>query len=117
MSLPATLQRRLDWAKLPVGVLILLLQRTPAVRVMATAVEFALSSPLGHVLKSSLATAAALGGVNTLAGATELSASQPSPAQLAAGVNATIAFSITGTISEPETWTVGGTTPPGLTYN
>ncbi len=96
--------------------LVVLLQRTPAVRAIATAAEFVLSAPLGNVLRSSLAAATALGGIHTIAGATELASSTPSPAQLAVGTNTNIAFGVTGTLGDATSWNVSGSVPPGLTF-
>jgi len=109
-------QRRLRWLNVPTVTLIALLQRTPVVRALIATEEFVLSSPIGAVLKSALATAASLGAVHSLAGATQLATTAPSPLAATVGTPVTIGFSITGTLSEPETWTVSGTVPPGLSF-
>ena len=109
-------QRRLCWLNVPTFTLIALLQRTPVVRALIATEEFVLSSPIGAVLKSALATAASLGAVHSLAGATQLATTAPSPLAATVGTPVTIGFSITGTLSEPETWTVSGTVPPGLSF-
>ena len=49
------LARRFHWLQLPAVVLITLLQRTPVLRVLASAESACISSPLGQVLRSSLA--------------------------------------------------------------
>jgi len=61
-----------SWINLPGGLLIALLQRTPAVQVAATAEDFALASPISAILKASVAGLASLGGLHSLAGATNL---------------------------------------------
>ncbi|HYD84181.1 MAG TPA: immunoglobulin domain-containing protein [Opitutus sp.] len=117
MKLSQSFHRRLHWINLPTTLLVALLQRTPVARVVTGAGEFVMSSPLGAVLKSSVAAFASLGAVHSLAGATQLSTTAPSPFSATVGAAVTIGFSITGTLSEPETWTVGGSVPPGLTFN
>lgn len=117
MKLSPVLLRRLHWINLPTVALIALLQRTPVVRVAIVVEDFVLSSRIGALLKSSLAASVSLGAVHTLAGATELSTSQNSPVTVAAGSSVSIGFAITGTLSEPESWLVGGSVPPGLTFN
>ena len=108
---------QLFWLNLPTTLLITLLQRSPALKLAAVADEMVIASPLGAVLRSALAATASLGVMHTLAGATELSPSQPSPASGTVGTLLTIAFSITGTTSGPESWTVGGAVPPGMSFS
>lgn len=111
------LLRRLQWLNLPATLLIALLQRTPVVRVAATAADYALtSSPLSAVLKSAATMLGALGAVHTLAGATVLSPSTPSPASATVGTDLTVAFTVTGAQSAAGSWTIGGSVPPGLTF-
>lgn len=110
--------RRLQWLNLPATLLLALLQRTPVVRVAASAADYALtSSPLGAVLKSAATLLGALGAVHTLAGATVLSPSTPSPASATVGTDLTVAFTVTGAQSAAGSWTIGGSVPPGLTFN
>ena len=117
MHIPTISQRRLIWLNLPCSILIALLQRAPVLRVAAVAEEMVLSSPLGAVLKGAFVGVAALGTVHTLAGATELAASQSSPASATVGSSITIAFSILGTVSGADSWTTGGSVPPGLSFS
>ncbi len=116
MKILRPVMRHLRWLNLPTVTLLALLQRTPVVRVLIATEEFVLASPIGAVLKSFAAVAASLGAVHSLAGATQLATTSPSPFAATAGTPVTIGFSITGTLSEPETWTVGGAVPPGLTF-
>lgn len=116
MKLTATLHRRLHWLNLPGAFLIALLQRTPVVRVAASAADAAFaSSPVSAVLKAAATTLGALGAVHSLAGATTLSASTPNPASLRVGTAATVVYSVVGAQSQASSWTVNGT-PPGLTF-
>jgi hypothetical protein len=117
MRISHSVLRRLHCLHLPGALLIALLQRTPAVRLLASAGESALRHPAGAWLKSAAATLGALGVVHTLAGATTLSPSTPSPAALTAGTAKTIAFAAIGAQSAGESWTVGGSVPPGMTFN
>ena len=117
MKLSAHTFRCLNWMNLPAAVLLALLQRTPALRVLATAGDFVLRAPTASVLKSAVATLGALGAVHTLAGATTLSPSTPSPAAATVGTAKTIIFDVLGTQSNASSWTVGGTAPPGMSFN
>lgn len=117
MKFSPSFTRGMRQLNLPVTFLIALLQRTPVLKLAIATEEFVLSSPLGAVLKSALATAASLGAVHTLAGATELAPSKSSPASATVGTPFTVAFDITGTISSADWWTVSGAIPPGLTFD
>ena len=115
MSFSAALYRRLHWLNLPGALLIALLQRTPIIRVAATAGDYVLSSTAGNVLKAAATTLGALGAVHSMAGATTLSASTPSPASgTVGGILKTIVFSVKGAQSDASAWTVNGGMPPGL---
>ncbi len=116
MKIPQSLRRQITWLNLPATILIALLQRTPVARLVPVAGEMVISSPLGAVLKSVLAGVASLGAVHTLAGATELSTSQPSPANATVGTPITIAFSISGTTSGADSWVTSGSVP-GLIFS
>ena len=100
--------------KLAATLLIALLQRTPALRVVQAASEFAATSPIGAILKYLAASVASLGAIQSMAGATTLLASQASPVTVTSGRAITpIAFTVTDTINIGS-WKVGGTFPPGL---
>jgi hypothetical protein len=115
MSYFAVIHRRLHWLNLPGALLIALLQRTPIIRVAASAGNFVFSSTAGNVLKAAASTLGALGAVHSMAGATTLSASTPSPASGTVGtVFNTVVFSVKGAQSAASSWTVNGGVPPGL---
>jgi Immunoglobulin domain len=117
MKLPAFLQTRLHWINLPGALLIALLQRTPVVQVAVTAEDFVLSSPIGAVLKSSVAAIASLGALHSLAGATTVTASSPTPLSGTVGTPIqTVVFGTAGTEAQPGSWHVTGTLPPGLAF-
>ena len=112
----AVLARRLSWLNFPAVLLVALLQRTPVIRVAATAGDVIIASPLGAVLKAGVASLGALGAFHSMAGATQLVSSTPSPASASVGVPITpIALTVSGTLASPSSFTIGGTVPPGLT--
>ena len=122
------LLHRLRWLHAPAAVLMVLLQRTPVLRVLSGASPgFALQS--GDLLKSVFALGA-LGAVNSVAGATTFNATVVSPTTVSpasGGVGTTfnaggtvnaafsVAFNVTGAPSTAKSWKVTGTFPPGLT--
>jgi len=116
MKFSPTSLRRLHWLNLPGTLLIALLQRTPAVRVVATAADTVLASPATSVLKAAVSTLGALGAMHSMAGATALSPSQPSPASATAGVPTTLVFTVTGSPAAPQSFTFAGSVPPGMTF-
>lgn len=109
MRVSTALVRSLRWINLPGAVLLALLQRTPAVRVAAVAEELAVRSPLGAVLRSAVATAAALGAVHSLAGATRIVATQ--------GTTTTNSINVTvGTAITPVVFVTTGAPTIALSY-
>jgi hypothetical protein len=103
------------WLNLPSALLILILQRTPVVKIASLVHEIVVAVPLGSVLRSAVAVTAGL-SVHSLAGATELAPSVPSPLAATVGNSVSVGFSITGTESPPERWNVSGSFPPGLSF-
>src|SRR4051812_6081805 len=111
--------RRPGWlrTKLSATILISLLQRTPAVRIVQAVSAVVAASPLGAVLKSAVATLGALGAMHSLAGATTLVSSATSPVSLTVGQSMTpVAFTVTDTINIGS-WRIGGSFPPGLKFS
>src|SRR5580692_8853909 len=121
MKIVTYLQRRYAWINLSTVTLITLLQRSPVVRLAAAAEEFVATSPVGTLLKSAAAAVAALGAVNSMAGATILSSSLTSnPTGNLPTFDATVgvqiqplAFGITNTMNVGS-WTLTGNLPPGM---
>ena len=98
----------------PVLILVALMQRTPAVRVMAAGEAMIAASPVAAVLRSIFTAVAGLGTLHSMAGATALLASAPSPLSATVGQPIpSVAFTVTDTINIGS-WTLGGTLPPGL---
>ena len=106
----------LAWLRAQVSAVLLisLLQRTPVPRMFQGASEIIAASPIGTVLKAVLATAAGLGSVHSLAGATALIASTASGSTVNEGRPITpIAFTVSDTINLGS-WKLAGNLPPGL---
>lgn len=115
--------KRITWVNFSVTWLLLLLQRSPAVRVAAEVAEFATPSRIVALLRSLAGVGASLGAVHSLAGATTLvardssgNATSPVQAKVGTAINP-IAFTVTGTQGPPNSWTIGGNVPPGLTLS
>ena len=121
MKLAAFIRRHCAWFNLSTATLVALLQRSPVLRVVSTAEDFVLSSPVGALLKSAAVAAASLGAVDSMAGATTLASTlTPSPNgtlpvfDTTVGVPITpLGFTITNTMNVGS-WTVTGQIPPGL---
>jgi len=97
------------------SLLVLLLQRSPVLRVFVSA-EFAAGSRLGEMLRALVPLALAAGTVNTLTGATTIATNPTSPATGQVGTPFTMVFQATGTVAlSPESYAIFGTLPPGVT--
>ena len=106
---------RFRWMQFPAMVLMFVMQRTPVLRTIITT-EFTLHATAGTVLKGMIASAAAMGTVHTLAGATELNAgSGGNPVQGAVGESFAGGFSVTGAPAVAGSYRITGTVPAGLT--
>lgn len=116
MKIPPRLQSRLLWLNLPATLLISLLQRGPALRLEYLADRLIGSAPLGALLRSAFVGTSTFGAYHTLAGATELASSSPSPFTTTVGANVMIAFSIVGTTSGADSWLTSGSVP-GLSFS
>ena len=106
------------WLNIGSGILIVLLQRSPALR-FSLSTESQIATRIGSLLRSALPTVAALGTVHTLAGATnttQLVASTALPARATVGQPFSLSVVITGKgVSFAQSWDVTATLPPGLT--
>jgi hypothetical protein len=111
---------RIDRIRVPAAVLLALLQRTPAIRVAVAASECVLQSPLGAVIRAAAASVAALGAVDSMAGATAytLTTNHPSPYTVEEGsqVAAAIFSLMPAPAAPPGSWTVSGEISPGLQF-
>jgi hypothetical protein len=101
-----------------------ILQRSPAIRVAVGAAEAVLESPVGSLIKAAAASFAALGAVDSVAGATTYTLStgspgEPSPLTVMEGSNIGVAFALVAnppTQAAPESWTITGAIPPGMEF-
>ncbi len=123
--------RRIAWSlgidriRLPAAILVALLQRAPAVRAVADIANHVLESPAGALIRAAAASVAALGAVDSMAGATAYvlstgSPGHPSPYTVNTGSQIEgVAFALTSTpptAAPPQSWTIGGSIPPGLEF-
>ena len=116
MNFVFELRRRLPWLNVSAGMLVVLLQRTPAVRALAHATDYVLASRAGELLRAAF-TAATLGAVNSLAGATyTLIQSPANPVRGTVGSPLAVSFTYVGTPSDPQHFIVSGSPPPGMRF-
>lgn len=101
---------RLTWLS---SMLVLLLQRTPVLRLFAQ-VNPGVVFRSGQVLRALVPAAIVTGGVNTLTGATKFTANPVSPASATSGTSFTMAFAVTGAPSTPHSYYINGPLPAGL---
>lgn len=106
---------RFRWLHVPAAVLMVLLQRLPMLRNVVTT-EFVMSSGINNVLKGVLATSAAMGAVQTVAGATELDAGMDgNPASATVGQEFAGGFAVVGAPATAASYEITGDIPAGLT--
>ncbi len=121
------LAHRFRWLQMPTGLLVLLLQRTPMLRVVVVQFEGGLAENAPAILRSAFGVVA-LGAYNSLAGATVFNVTATpvaaSPTSGAANTKFTIAgtsgtamsvgVSVSGAPGNPKSFSVTGTLPTGL---
>lgn len=109
------LKLRLFKAQFAIVMLGILLQRSPAVRVLIV-LEKALSQPVSQIVKLTTYVATALGVFHATAGATQFNtAPGNSPFDGEVGEELVISFTVTGAPKVPARWEIQGSLPPGLT--
>src|SRR5580658_9479966 len=122
-NLPPAL--RIERLRAPAALLLAFLQRTPAVRTAIEAGGYVLDSQAGSLIKAAAASLAALGAIDSVAGATTYtlntgSPGHPSPYTVTQGSQiAAVAFalsSVPATAAPPGSWTISGPIPPGLVF-
>ena len=99
---------------LPAMGLLLLLQRSPVVRLVSGAVELAGASRIVVLLRSAVATLGSLGAVHTLAGATRFVLTSPSVLGSVGTPISPLAYSVTGAAVPASSYRITGALPPGL---
>ena len=110
-----SLKVRLVRAQFAILMLGMLLQRSPAVRVLVV-LEKALSQPFSQVVKLTTYVATTMGVFHATAGATQFNtAPGNSPFEAEVGVELAISFTVTGAPKVASRWEIRGSLPPGLT--
>ncbi len=110
---------RFRWLHVPGALLVFLLQRTPLVRAVVST-EFVLTSSISSVLKGTLGVVAAMGAVQTVAGATEIDpapGADGNPANGTVGEPFTGGFAVVGAPAVAASYQITGTIPEGLTVS
>jgi hypothetical protein len=115
MPFSAAFLRVLPWINLPAVVLVMLLQRTPLLRLLTGGAHQVLQSRGGEVLKA-VFTLAGLGAIHGRAGATTFRVTPSNPLNGTVGTPLQLTFTYTGTPSAPQFYNVQGTLPPGLSF-
>ena len=102
---------------LPAAWLLLLLERTPMLRVASINAGFVAPSRIVSLLKAALAGSAALGATHSLAGATQFVVSNSNVFGTVGTAITPIAFTVTGATVPAGSYQISGTLPPGITLN
>jgi hypothetical protein len=107
--------KRVRQLSLPAGWLLLLLERTPALRLVSIAAESVAPTRIVALLKSAFAGVASLGAVHSLAGATEFVVSTNNVFGTVGTPITSIAFIVTGAAIPAGSYRISGQIPPGIT--
>jgi len=110
------LQMKLAKAQVSLFMLFLILQRTPIIK-YAMQLEKAVNAPIAKMVRAFTVTAASIGGLHSLSGATEYVVNPASPADATVGEEFSLAFSIIDTPATADYWEISGTIPPGLSIS
>jgi len=97
----------------PIAMLILLLQRSPALQWLLAA-EGPAPSVIVNLLRSALVVTSAAAVTHTLTGATTFTANPPSPEAATVGQSFSMTFKVTGAPTPAVSYEIVGTLPPGL---
>src|SRR5262245_4330718 len=103
------------WLNFSAAWLLLLLQRTPALRLTAVAGDAIAPSRIVSLLKSAAAAAASLGAMHSLAGATQFVVSNSNVTGTVGTAITPVAFTGTGAAIPAGSYRISGALPPGLT--
>jgi len=113
---------RFERIRAPIALMAVILLRTPAARIAATA-DYVLESPAAAVLKAAAASVAALGAIDSMAGASTpttspayLLADIALPPSVAVGQSFKMDSTVAGVaVTFAKSWLVSNTLPPGIT--
>lgn len=95
--------------------LLLLLERSPVVRVVSSGAELGACSRISALVRTASATLASLGAVHALAGATQFIVSANNVYGSLGTPITPVAFTVTGATVPPGSFRISGQLPPGLT--
>lgn len=105
---------RLRRFRLPLATLLLLLERAPCLRLVSLTAESAAGARIAAFVRSASLTAAALGTVQALAGATQFIVSANNVYGSLGTPITPVAFTVTGATVPPGSFRITGELPPGL---
>lgn len=108
------LQMKCARAQMSIFMLMMLLQRTPVIKYMMQ-LEKAATAPIAKMIRAFTVTAASLGPLHSLSGATEYVINPASPADAKVGEAFALVFDVSGAPSGVSSWKITGDIPPGLT--
>ena len=107
------LQIKFARAQVSIFMLAMLLQRTPVIKYMMQ-FEKAATAPIAKMIRAFTVTAASLGGLHSLSGATEYVINPASPASSKVGEEFALAFDVDGAPGGASSWRITGDIPPGM---
>ena len=110
------IHRRLPWLNAPITLLVMLLQKTPVLKLVSLTDEMVPTLSPTSILQTTVVAAASLGAVHTLVGASGI-VSSPSSLTATTGIAANAVFTVTGTIADPSSWQLIGNIPPGMNFS
>lgn len=99
------------------SLLLLALQRSPALRWIATAMDQLAGARCVEVLRLSSVLAASLGAIDTVAGATQYVQTPSNPVSGTVGQPLSVTFTLTGSETPVRSFRVTGSLPPGLSMD
>ena len=107
------LQIKFARAQVSIFMLAMLLQRTPVIKYMMQ-FEKAATAPIAKMIRAFTVSAASLGGLHSLSGATEYVVNPASPASSKVGEEFALAFDVDGAPGGASSWRITGDIPPGM---
>ena len=110
------IHRRLPWLNAPITFLVMLLQKSPVLKLVSLTDEMVPTLSPTSILQTTVVAAASLGAVHTLVGASGI-VTTPSSLTATTGIAANAVFTVTGTIADPSSWQLIGNVPPGMNFS
>lgn len=102
--------------QLPLALVLVFLQRTPALRFLGGGLEALVGAVRSGQLLRAATALSSLGALHSLAGATAFVQTPSNPVGGTVGTRLGVVFTYNGTPSPPARWEVSGTLPPGLAF-